>query len=64
MTGQVVDLEGKPVPGVTLRLLEISAAPGEDLGPWLEVAQGNNGENLPLEKRDFKWDRIDLSWVT
>src|SRR5262249_31626404 len=35
ITGQIVDLEGKPVPGATLRVLQINAAPGEDLGPWL-----------------------------
>src|SRR5262249_25073786 len=35
ITGQIVDLEGKPVAGATLRVLQVNAAPGEDLGPWL-----------------------------
>ena len=35
ITGQVVDLEGKPVPDATLRVLEIEAATGEVLGPKL-----------------------------
>jgi RNA polymerase sigma factor (sigma-70 family) len=39
ITGQIVDLEGKPVAGATLRVVQINAAPGEDLGPWLEAAQ-------------------------
>jgi beta-lactamase regulating signal transducer with metallopeptidase domain/protocatechuate 3,4-dioxygenase beta subunit len=59
--GQVVDLEGKPVRGATFRVLEISAAPGEDLGPWLEAAEGKKREKHPLEKQEFEWDRIDLS---
>ena len=51
ITGQVVDLEGKPVPGATLRVLQIMASPREDLGPWLAAAkyrtappQGRSGE--------------------
>ena len=61
ITGQVVDLEGKPVAGATLRVLEISAAPGEDLGPWLEAAQGKKGGSSRLETRDFRWDHINVS---
>jgi RNA polymerase sigma factor (sigma-70 family) len=43
ITGQVVDLEGKPVPGATLTVLIVSAAPGEDLGPWLEAVKAGKG---------------------
>jgi RNA polymerase sigma factor (sigma-70 family) len=39
ITGQIVDLEGKPVPGATLRVLQIMASLKEDLGPWLEAAK-------------------------
>jgi RNA polymerase sigma factor (sigma-70 family) len=39
ITGQIVDLEGKPVPGATLRVLQIMASPAEDLGPWLEATK-------------------------
>jgi RNA polymerase sigma factor (sigma-70 family) len=41
ISGQIVDLEGKPVAGATLRVIEIRAAPGEDLGPWLAAAREN-----------------------
>jgi RNA polymerase sigma factor (sigma-70 family) len=51
ITGQVLDLEGKPIQGVTLRLLRINAARGEDLGPWLEAARGKKGLSLDLELR-------------
>jgi RNA polymerase sigma factor (sigma-70 family) len=54
ITGQVVDLEGKPVPGATLRLLEIRAAPGEDLGPWLDAAKSKKGLSLQLEQEYLK----------
>ena len=51
ITGQVVDLEGKPVPGTTLQVLEISAAVGEDLGPWLEAARARKGPRDQLEQK-------------
>jgi protocatechuate 3,4-dioxygenase beta subunit len=60
ITGQVVDLEGKPVAGATLQLLEIQAAPGEDIGPWLEAVR----EKKPPQKQDFRMDGIDLSNVS
>jgi RNA polymerase sigma factor (sigma-70 family) len=37
--GEIVNLEGKPVTGATLRLLQIMASPKEDLGPWLAAAR-------------------------
>ncbi len=37
VAGQILDLEGKPVPGATLRLVRVQAAPGENLGPWLDA---------------------------
>ena len=54
ITGQIIDLEGKPVPGATLRLMQINAAPGEDLGPWLEAVKGKKGLSLELEQQYLK----------
>jgi RNA polymerase sigma factor (sigma-70 family) len=54
ITGQIVDLEGKAIPGVTLTVLQISAAPGEDLGPWLEAVKGKKGRSFDLEQRYLK----------
>jgi RNA polymerase sigma factor (sigma-70 family) len=51
VTGQVVDLEGKPVVGATLEVQEIRAAPLEDLGPWLEAARGKKGKSLELQNQ-------------
>ena len=54
ITGQIIDLEGRPIAGATLRLLQINAAPGEDLGPWLDAVQAKNGARLELEQRYLK----------
>jgi RNA polymerase sigma factor (sigma-70 family) len=58
ITGQIVDLQGKPVAGATLTVLQINAASQEDLDPWLEVAQSKKGStrgrSLHLEQEYLK----------
>jgi RNA polymerase sigma factor (sigma-70 family) len=54
VTGQIVDLEGKPVAGATLRLMQINAAPGHDLKPWLEACRNKRGLSLELEQQYLK----------
>jgi RNA polymerase sigma factor (sigma-70 family) len=49
VTGQILDLEGKPVPGATLRVMQINAAPTEDLAPFLDSVKGRKGVRLTLE---------------
>ncbi|HEV3255969.1 MAG TPA: sigma-70 family RNA polymerase sigma factor [Gemmataceae bacterium] len=61
ITGQIVDLEGKPVPGATLRVLQLNAAPGEDLGPWLKAAKDKKGLSLQLEQDYLKRYTIALT---
>ena len=51
ITGQIVDLEGNPVPGATLQVMEIRAATGEDLGPWLEAANAKKRLSDQLEQQ-------------
>jgi RNA polymerase sigma factor (sigma-70 family) len=53
ITGQIVDLEGKPVPGATLTVRQLRVARGDDLGPWLEAVQGKRGLSGTLEMRYF-----------
>jgi RNA polymerase sigma factor (sigma-70 family) len=36
LVGQVVDLEGKPIKGASVRVLGLTVAQSEDLGPWLK----------------------------
>jgi RNA polymerase sigma factor (sigma-70 family) len=52
--GRVFDLEGKPVIGAALRLVKISAATDEDLGPWLEACKQKEAHSLQLESKYFK----------
>jgi protocatechuate 3,4-dioxygenase beta subunit len=49
VVGQIVDLEARPVPGATLTVLQINAAPDEDPGPWLQAARGRKGLRLEFE---------------
>ncbi len=49
ITGQIVDLEGKPVAGASLTVLQINAALNEDPGPWLEAVKGKKGLSLEFE---------------
>jgi RNA polymerase sigma factor (sigma-70 family) len=51
ITGQIVDLQGKPVEGATLRVTQIHAAPGEDPGPWLEAVKRENSAHQWIEGR-------------
>lgn len=46
ITGQILDLEGKPVPGVTLTVQQVNAALGEDLAPFLEAAAKNKNATM------------------
>jgi RNA polymerase sigma factor (sigma-70 family) len=60
ITGQIVDLEGKPIPGVTLQVIEVGAPANGDLGPLLQAAKSKKAENLDLQnqylpKRTFVW---------
>jgi RNA polymerase sigma factor (sigma-70 family) len=59
ITGQIIDLEGKPVLGATLRLMQINAAPGEDLGRWLEAVKAKKGSRFDLEQQYL--DRFTLA---
>ncbi|WP_422924006.1 sigma-70 family RNA polymerase sigma factor [Singulisphaera sp. PoT] len=50
ITGQVVDLEGRPVAGASLRLMQINASPEENLGPWIEATRAKQGDRYRLEQ--------------
>jgi RNA polymerase sigma factor (sigma-70 family) len=53
ITGQIVDLEGKPIPKATLTVWQIHAAEGDDVSPWVEAATGKKGLVLDLERKYF-----------
>jgi sigma-70-like protein len=54
ITGQVVDLQGKPVQGATLQMLYIGAVARDDLGPWLEAVKGKDVQGSRLEFDHFR----------
>jgi RNA polymerase sigma factor (sigma-70 family) len=59
--GQIVDLEGKPIVGATLTVLQINAARGEDLGPWLEAVKSKKGPATRLEQMFLEEFTVALS---
>jgi hypothetical protein len=61
ITGQIVDLQGKPVAGATLRVLRIQAAPRDDLGPWLEAMRLGKGRSGDLEYQYLKHFTLAVS---
>src|SRR5262245_29536674 len=53
ITGAIIDLQGKPVAGATLRVLQVMAAPKEDLAPWLDAVRDKKGLSRELERQYF-----------
>jgi protocatechuate 3,4-dioxygenase beta subunit len=49
ITGRIIDLEGRPVPGASVRVLQINAASEETLDRWLAAAKAGKGLTLQLE---------------
>ncbi|SIO61105.1 Signal transducer regulating beta-lactamase production, contains metallopeptidase domain [Singulisphaera sp. GP187] len=49
--GQIVDLEGNPIVGASLRVIQINASPLNDLGPWLAAVERKEGDPWELEHR-------------
>src|SRR6185437_522159 len=49
ISGRIIDLEGKPVRGASLRLMQINAAPDEKLDRWLAAARARKGITFQLE---------------
>ena len=63
MIGEIIDLQGKPVAGATLRVLEINAGPGEYLGFWLKSTDLKEADKALFEKQDIVRDGIDVSGI-
>jgi RNA polymerase sigma factor (sigma-70 family) len=61
ITGQIVDLEGRPIRGAALSVLEIRASTGEDLRPWLEAARDKKREIFDLQHQYLSRFTIALS---
>jgi RNA polymerase sigma factor (sigma-70 family) len=51
VTGQIVDLEGKPVPDARIQVINISTGDGENLAPFLEALKAKKADSPDLEHR-------------
>ncbi len=62
LNGEIIDLEGKPVKGALLRVLEISAVPSNVLGFWLKSPDDlKESVQARFEKEAGPVDVIDVS---
>ena len=64
IAGRLIDLEGRPLPDVTVHVVQIDATPTEDLSPWLSETQSNPNDGLPSHSRMFtRWLPDSLSML-
>jgi RNA polymerase sigma factor (sigma-70 family) len=47
--GRILDLQGKPLAGVTVRVTHLCVPKAGDLSPWLEALQANPQDGYPVE---------------
>ena len=59
--GRIIDLEGRPVQGATLQVLQIRAPAKEDIGPWLESGKGKTGTRRSIGLQFFPRVTIALA---
>jgi RNA polymerase sigma factor (sigma-70 family) len=51
--GRILGLEGKPIPGVTVRPVSVVGNPANDLGPVVRAIETNTWGDLPSEQRTY-----------
>jgi RNA polymerase sigma factor (sigma-70 family) len=51
LDGHIVDLQGRPVRGATVRMLHLLGAPKEDLGPWAKAVREKREGSHRLERQ-------------
>jgi beta-lactamase regulating signal transducer with metallopeptidase domain len=60
ITGRLVDLEGRPVAGATIRPLEVREPENGDLAPWIAASTSGSGGAFEIEREYLKrklWPR-------
>jgi RNA polymerase sigma factor (sigma-70 family) len=63
ITGRVLDLEGKPVAGVTVRVIHVRKAPGEDLSALVKGLQARPKDRDAVNDVWYKhWQRMEMVW--
>jgi RNA polymerase sigma factor (sigma-70 family) len=56
--GRVLDLQGKPLAGVTVRVQQLNAPKAGDLTPWLTALQANKQDAYPIAARFLEGVRL------
>ncbi len=64
ITGRIVDLEGRPVPGVTVQVASTDTPKGGDLTPWLEAARRAEPPWVAYRHLDEDKDKLSLKAQT
>ncbi len=57
LEGRILDLEGRPVAGATVRVLGVRKMLGEDLTPWLKELQATANDSEAAHAVRLKYDR-------
>lgn len=52
--GRILDLQGKPIAGVTIRVEDLSTPLAADLTPWLEALRQDKNDGYPTESKFLK----------
>jgi RNA polymerase sigma factor (sigma-70 family) len=60
VAGRIIDLEGRPVAGVTVKVMDVRAPANTSLDGWLK-ALGERKEHHNLE-REFLHNRLEMQW--
>ncbi len=63
ITGRLIDLEGRPLPDVTVRVVQVDATPTEDLSPWLSATQRNPNTAYQSFSMFTRWLPASLSML-
>ena len=63
ITGRLIDLEGRPLPDVTVRVVQVDATPTEDLSPWLSATQSNPNTAYQSFSMFTRWLPASLSML-
>ena len=63
ITGRLIDLEGRPLPDVTVRVVQIDATPTEDLSPWLSETRRNPDKAYQTFHMFTRWLPAGLSML-
>jgi hypothetical protein len=63
ITGRLIDLEGRPLSDVSVRVVQVDATPTEDLSPWLSAIESNPNAAYQSFSMFRRWLPASLSML-